>query len=300
MSDPDPAPQSMAGRTDWFNTARYGKLHVRQYGPPAAAHVVVVIHGLGDHGGTYARMGQALGERGIATFAYDHLGHGMTRRENDHPPTYQALLRNVDDAVAEAADRYPGARIHLLGHSMGGNLMLCYLLGGIQQDDPDATLRTTLSTTRRNDLTAIAVNPMLLPPNPPTKPQIFAAWATGKLFGWVNVSGDIDPDQLTQDPRIIQEMLVDPLMQDKMRLGLGTELLSHGQWCVDHAGSLVTQTFVLLGEDDELCDRGAIDAFTHRAGHRVAVREFETLRHNLLLEIDRQKVFDAIVDWVLS
>ena len=49
-----------------------------------ARAVVVIVHGLGEHGGRYDHVGRRLAGAGFAAYAADHRGHGRSggRRAN--------------------------------------------------------------------------------------------------------------------------------------------------------------------------------------------------------------------------
>ena len=57
---------------------------------------------------------------------------------------------------------------------------------------------------------------------------------------------------------------------------------------------------MLTGAEDELCDSETTDEFVENAGrlcHRVS---FDGLRHSLLIEDERDQVYDAIENWLLD
>ncbi|NND98951.1 MAG: alpha/beta hydrolase [Pirellulaceae bacterium] len=257
-------------------------LHCRHFGPKEARQVIVIVHGLGEHSGCYEEFGQRMAETGIATFAYDQHGHGKSPGRRGDAPSFDLLVDDISLALSEARDRHPHAELVLLGHSMGGNLVLNHLL------DRDCDLADR----------AMVTNPMILPPDPPTKPQAFAAWLTAKIIPHLRVSASIEPTDLTQDPDALQSLAADPLLHEQLSIGIGGELLSHGHWLLEHAGKLQRPLLLLTGSDDELCDRESTKEFARLAGPQCKHVDFDGLRHCLLIEKDRDQVYDVILDWV--
>ena len=53
-------------------------LHYRTWPAAAERAVLLVSHGLGEHGGRYAALAEDLAELGVTVHAVDHRGHGRT------------------------------------------------------------------------------------------------------------------------------------------------------------------------------------------------------------------------------
>lgn len=91
-------------------------LHTRQSGSGGSL-AVVCVHGIGQHGGIFDRLGQGLADAGHRVVAVDLRGHGASKRE---PPWntdshVEDLLETVDSlGIAGAA---------WIGHSFGGRLI---------------------------------------------------------------------------------------------------------------------------------------------------------------------------------
>lgn len=108
-------------------------LNVRAFAPdddPVA--VLLVFHGLAEHGGRYRRLGSDLAALGIATYVHDHRGHGSTTaldaplRRFAKRDGLRKLVRDAH-AVRERGERdHPGLPVFVLGHSLGGAIALHY------------------------------------------------------------------------------------------------------------------------------------------------------------------------------
>ena len=90
--------------------------------------VIALVHGFGEHCERYHHVADFYGENGYAMTSYDHRGHGKTGGKRGHTPNYDALLDGIDDLLKYTAEKHPGKPIILYGHSMGGNLVLNYML----------------------------------------------------------------------------------------------------------------------------------------------------------------------------
>jgi alpha-beta hydrolase superfamily lysophospholipase len=243
----------------------------------------VFVHGLGEHAGRYRELAQALARVGVASLAFDLPGHGLSPGRRGAPPSYDAMLDDIDHARQTLKSHLPSIPQVLLGHSMGGNLAINY------------SLRWP------HDLAGIILAaPMMLPANPPKRDQIFAAWLTGKLLPFIRFRTNVLPDQLTHDPEQIERLANDPLMHNQMSLRLGTQLLAQGRWSLDQASKLQLPLLVLHGEQDTLTESQASHALCIRVGEQAEFFSFPEMYHGLLYERERADVFARIITWLTA
>jgi lipase len=88
-------------------------LKTRSWGP-AGGEPVVCVHGIGQHGGIFAELGERLAENRFRVIAVDLRGHGGSGHE---PPW--SLETHVDDLLETLAAEGAAAAT-LVGHSFGG------------------------------------------------------------------------------------------------------------------------------------------------------------------------------------
>ncbi|KAA1261172.1 Phospholipase YtpA [Rubripirellula obstinata] len=260
------------------------RLALRCEGDADVPLAFVVVHGLGEHIGCYGDFINRMVAAGRGVLIYDQHGHGESPGRRGDAPSFDTLIDDIAVALEYAAKHFRGAEIVLLGHSMGGNLVLNHLL----DRDHEYVHR------------AIVTNPMILPPNPPTPPQAFAAWLTGKLIPHLRVSASVEPEQLTRDAGVQNIIADDELTHEKLAVGIGAQLINQGLWLSEHADHLSVKLLVLMGDQDELCDHDTTNELIAKAGKQCQQQVFPGLRHSLLIERDRQQVYNAIHGWLES
>jgi acylglycerol lipase len=83
--------------------------------------VIIALHGMNDHDASFRLAGPWWAERGIETWSYDQRGFGQAPGRGLWPgeATMSEDLRTVVDLVRA---RRPGARIAVVGESMGGSV----------------------------------------------------------------------------------------------------------------------------------------------------------------------------------
>jgi lysophospholipase len=93
-------------------------------GAEPARAVVVIAHGLCEHGGRYGNVVDAIGPRGYAVVAPDHRGHGRSGGERALIDDADAAVADLGTAVDLARSEHPGVPAFVLGHGMGGALAI--------------------------------------------------------------------------------------------------------------------------------------------------------------------------------
>jgi alpha-beta hydrolase superfamily lysophospholipase len=87
--------------------------------------VVLCLHGLGLHKGTFEAFGKRLAKAGFVVYAIDMRGFGSwleksTRSKID----FNGCLSDIHSTISSIQKEYPGLPVFLLGESMGGAIAL--------------------------------------------------------------------------------------------------------------------------------------------------------------------------------
>ena len=87
--------------------------------------VLLILHGMGDHGRRYDRFARYLAGHGFAVRAHDHRGHGLTGHRSGQPGHFadqngwNLVVRDVSAHLRELREVFPDQPMILMGHSMG-------------------------------------------------------------------------------------------------------------------------------------------------------------------------------------
>ena len=275
-------------RQEQLPTGRKGQLHGRLWvGDEDPRGAVIVVHGLGDHAGRYDTLARYLVEHNWCVFVFDLPGHGQSPGVRGRIASFDSLLDEIVAARRTVHDRFPHLPQVLLGHSMGGNLLINHAL---------RRTNTDLGLEKIRGLILCA--PMILPPNPPQRPHIFAAWLTGRLLPWIRINRPVKTDALTADPDEAAAMLEDPLAHSYITIYLATQLLSQGRWALDRARDIGLPTLIMYGEEDELIDKSACENLQIRIGSSAKLVRWPDMRHNLFHDLHREQVFESVEKWL--
>jgi alpha-beta hydrolase superfamily lysophospholipase len=87
--------------------------------------VIVCVHGLGLHNGTYEAFGKRMAQLGYATYAIDVRGFGAwMENKGKEKVDFDLCLNDVRTTLKVVRRAHPGVPVFLLGESMGGAIAL--------------------------------------------------------------------------------------------------------------------------------------------------------------------------------
>jgi len=272
--------------------------------------IVIIAHGMMEHAKRYARFAEVLNENKFTVFAPDHRGHGRTADETGlgilgETATWHDWVRNLDDVVVRAKEKYPDLPVFFLGHSMGSFLGQMYAA-----EYPNQLQGLLLSgTTEESRLTSwfgkvltsflIAIN---------------GKNASGKLVGWIVFFGFCHKiptrktifDWLTRDDNEVTAYLNDPLCGQIPSLFFFHELFAL-LYTVYQTSTLKKipkslPIYVYSGTNDPLSSYGKrVKQLANRyreLGHQVSESYYENGRHEMHNELNRDEVFRNIIRWI--
>lgn len=258
-------------------------LFARHWQPAGeAVGVVCLVHGIGEHSGRYPHVAAALTDAGYAVLAADTRGHGQSGGPRGHFPTYDAVMDDIALLLGQGAGRYPGKPCFLYGHSLGGNLVLTYLLR------------------RRPELPgAIATSPLILPTFDPPAWKIAAAQVFYRLRPGMIFSNEIDTSGLSHDPAVGEVYLADPLNHNKVSARLGVEMLEAGRQILAQAERFPPMPLLLVhGTGDQITSHRATEQFAARVPGEVTLKLWEGLAHETHNEPEKTETIAYLVSWL--
>ena len=248
-------------------------------GRPKAS--IMLVHGIGEHVVRYDHVAAALTQAGYAMLGFDLCGHGKSGGPRGHITSYEALMNDIATFSGLVAERYPGIHRFIYGHSLGGGLVLNYVLR------------------RTPDLNgAIVTGPMLkLAFDPPAVQVTLGRLMNGLVPGFTQHS-KLKTAALSHDPAVVSAYENDPLVHDKISARLFVEMVEKGQWALDHAAEFPIPLLLMHGSADLLTSAKASREFAEKAGDKVTLKIWDGLYHEIHNEPEKAEVFKVMLDWL--
>ncbi len=248
-----------------------------------ASGLVVIVHGIAEHGGRYEHVAQALTDAGFAVYAHDHRGHGRSQGPRANIGSLDGLADDVGRMLQVAGDEQPGLPQFLLGHSMGALTTLHYLTR-----EPAPLAGVVLSAP---PLEVPVVNPLLR--------------ATSGLLNFLvpNLGVlQLDSSLVSRDQEMVRSYENDPLnFRGKLPVRTGFEILRVTENVQDLLGGIDLPMLVVHGTGDRIADIAGSETIAERIGSTdFTLNRYDGLYHEVLNELERDTVIADIVGWLTA
>ncbi len=103
-----------------------GRLYARCWEGEQPDHVVLLVHGYGEHIGRYDAVADLLARGGAVVYGLDHVGHGRSEGERVLIEDFERVVDDVELLRERATTEHPDLPVALVGHSMGGMIAARY------------------------------------------------------------------------------------------------------------------------------------------------------------------------------
>lgn len=243
--------------------------------------VICLVHGIGEHINRYNQWAAAFVDAGYAVIGFDQRGHGRSEGKRGHTPSYNLLLQDIELLLIKSRERYGDIPHILFGQSLGGNLVLNYVL------------RKELKPT-----CVIASSPWLrLAYEIPAIQDKMGRILIRVLPGLIQKS-KLNVNDLSRDPEAVKRYMEDPLVHNKVSLNLGFSSIDAGSWALENAGKLDVPVLLMHGDSDKITSHRATIEFSQKVKSFTWLKIWEGLVHELHNEPEKKAVFSFMLNWI--
>lgn len=215
----------------------HGKLQLifQKWQPATETRAVfAIVHGFGEHSGRYTNVVNYLVPLGFTVYSFDHRGHGHSPGKRGHIMSWNEFREDVKHFIDMIHREKADKPLFLYGHSMGGLIVLDYVL-----HYPEG-LRGVIASGPA--LAQTGVSPFLL----------MLSRILSKIWPSFSIDTKLDAGAISRDPKVIKAYKGDPLVHAMASARFGTELTATMGWTHAHAFELKIPLLILHGEADRL------------------------------------------------
>lgn len=243
--------------------------------------VILLVHGLGEHGGRYADWANKFTQTGFAFMTFDQRGHGNSPGRRGHASSYDILLDDIECFRKESLKRMPDLPVFLYGHSLGGNLVLNYVLR------------------RRPKFAGVIVtSPWLrLAVEPPAFIKAFARFLC-ILWPTLSISSGLGSNALSHDSSVVKTYQVDSLVHKRISVSLFTAMDQAGRWAMENAVQFNLPLLLMHGGGDRITSLEATKEFAGCVTKECSLKTWPGLFHELHNELEKDEIFAYIINWL--
>lgn len=281
------------------------------HGAPKA--VLQITHGMVEYIERYLPFIAYLNEQGFAVYGHDHLGHGESvLSEKDwgyfSEDPCNTLVEDMDRLRGIAHTEWPDLPYFMLGHSMGSYLLRTYLAEHGSGLAGAIIMGTGFVPEKTTNLAFTLIRILTFLRGERFRSRMIQSMTYGASYKKFDVTGK-EPARswLTKDTEIVEKYYRDPKCTYVFTLnGYRGLMEAVSRSCSSaYAGRLPKDLPLLLvsGSDDPVGDLGegvelARKLYLDAGLTDVDCRLYENDRHEILNEVDRERVFADIAGWM--
>ncbi|CAL0327308.1 unnamed protein product [Lupinus luteus] len=255
---------------------------------PVTGHlkgILIIIHGLNEHGGRYADFARQLTSCHFGVYAMDWIGHGGSDGLHGYVPSLDHVVADTGAFLEKVRSENPGIPCFLFGHSTGGAVVL-----------KAASLPHIEVMVEGIILTSPALRVKPAHPIVGAVAPIFSLVAPKFQFKGANKRGI----PVSRDPEALLAKYSDPLVYTgPIRVRTGHEILRISSYLMRNFKSVTVPFFVLHGTADKVTDPLASeDLYNKAASEFKDIKLYDGFLHDLLFEPEREEIARDIINWM--
>jgi len=266
----------------WLTMDDGTRLYSRVWKAGAPA-TLLLVHGLGAHGGWFLDMGSALAARGVNVWQVDLRGFGRSEGPRGHVHTYRRYVEDLDAVVDAVGAALPATRLFVLGHSMGALFATYYAAA-----HPEKMAGLALLNPWIKDQVRVSIGTMLA----------IAVGGLMKSARPVRAAGG--PDVMTENPEAVKLLDSDPYW---VREESATFLFQIGllmrSGVLKQARQVTMPVLVMqAGKDKSVVFSATEAAFRQLGSSDKTWKTYPTYAHDAEFEPDRSALDDDLAAWI--
>lgn len=272
--------------------------------------IIQLAHGMVEHINRYAEFAEFLVDHGIFVYGNDHRGHGRTGENQGllgylaDEDGFEKTTNDLMNITKQIKRDYPDTPLFLLGHSMGSFLARNYI-----QRNSSLINGIILSGTGFYPA-LVSTSAMQIASTLP--PKLESNVMNSLAFRSHNkriANKKTDSDWLSSDEKVIQSYMEDPYCGFVPTARFFYDLMEgitmiHDKKKIKSIRSDLPM-FIISGAEDPVGNYSkGVWKTAHLYGDaglkNVITMLFENGRHEILNEVNREEVYGAILNWILS
>ncbi|MEX2705869.1 MAG: lysophospholipase [Candidatus Freyrarchaeum guaymaensis] len=258
------------------------KIYYQFWRPEEVRAVIVGVHGLAEYSGRYAHVADHFANEGIAFYALDHRGHGLSEGILGYVDAFDDYIDDLDTFVDLVREREKGKKLFLLGHSLGGTISIAYAMKHPEKIDGLILSSPGLKL-------AVELDPELMK----------AIMELSESNPTQEIPNQIDPYVLTHDRAVCEKYDKDPLVFKTITARFATEFFTTMEKLLEDAEKLQVPTLLLVAGDDKLVNPEGSKEFAEKVKQKdFQIKIYDGFYHELLNEVEKEKVFQDIDAWL--
>lgn len=241
---------------------------------------IILVHGFGEHSSRYEHLAEFYCQHSIQVLTYDLRGHGRSEGPRGYIPTPTAYYDDLSEFIKNVKDSVSGKPVFLYGHSMGGMIVLDYVL----------KYKPTF-------IGVIATSPLIDTATPMSESTLKLARTLNKIAPKFAMDSGLDRSGLSRDQKVVDAYNADPYIFGKATTRLGVYLADTKVYLQKHASEFSLPLLTMVGSADRIVSKPEVDKFMS-ANPKATYKVWDGFYHELHNEPEKAQVFDYTLAWI--
>lgn len=261
------------------------ELYYQSWTPPGKVRAILaIVHGLGAHSSLYTNIIEYLLPKQYAVYSYDMRGHGRSpgargyiNKWAEYRDDLQAFLKLIQQQHAQQP-------IFLLGHSMGGLVVIDYTLRYPQKASKLQGIITIAPS-----IGEVGVSPL----------KLLLGKILSRIYPRFSLDAGLDITAGSRDESILASYTQDKLRHRRGTARLSTEFFNTLAWVQSHVKEWCRPLLILHGSADRITLAASSEIFYQQINYPDKLRiEYPGAYHDLYCDINYKEVLGDLNNWL--
>ncbi len=245
--------------------------------------VLLVVHGLAEHGGRYTNLVNYFVPRNYAVYSLDQRGHGRSEGLRGYVERFSDYLLDLKTFFDIVRAEHDDSKIYLTGHSVGG------------------TIAVAFAADHQSELAGLILSaPVLKAGSSISSADIAMARILSVLMPKIGVAV-IDASAISRDKEVVVAYINDPLVyRGKTRARLGAELINVMEKKLPSDMEKISLPILIMhATDDQLSNPDGSTALYDRVSSEdKTLKLYDGLYHEIFNEPEHIQVLADMEAWL--
>jgi acylglycerol lipase len=244
--------------------------------------VIIVVHGLAEHIGRYQNVVNFLVPRGYTIYGIDQRGHGKSQGIKGYVDRFSDYITDLKTFFDLVRKENPDKKIFVLGHSMGGLVVVLYAIEYQQ------------------GLAGMVVSaPLLIRGSSISAATVVMAKIISAIAPKMGVAV-LDASTISRDKAVVDAYVNDPLVyRGKTTARWGAEFMKITEKLPERIPGITLPLLVMFGTEDKLVDPESGKMLYEKASSKdKTMKAYNGLYHEIFNEPEHDSVLADVDAWL--